>query len=116
MRNHIKTASYIADLLDNRFKILGFRFGIDPLLGLIPGGGDLVSFALSLYMIWIGVKIELPQTKVIKMIKNTTFDLLVGVIPVLGDIADFTYKSNLTNLGILQAHVGKDAIDGEIMG
>ena len=56
MQNHLKTASYIADLLDNKFKVLGFRFGIDPLLGLIPGGGDLVSFLLSLYIVWIGVK------------------------------------------------------------
>ena len=115
MQNHLKTASYIADLLDNKFKVLGFRFGIDPLLGLIPGGGDLVSFLLSLYIVWIGVKVELPMKKIIKMIKNTMLDLVVGVIPVFGDVADFAFKSNLMNLEILQEHIGKDAIEGELV-
>ncbi|MFA6981907.1 MAG: DUF4112 domain-containing protein [Patescibacteria group bacterium] len=115
MRNHLRTASCIADLLDNKFKVLGFRFGIDPILGLIPGGGDLVSLVLSLYIVWIGVKAELPKRKVVEMIKNTALDFVVGLVPVLGDVADFTFKSNLINLKILQQHMGKDILEGEVV-
>lgn len=115
MRKYLIIASYIADLLDNKFKILGFRFGIDPLLGLIPGGGDLASLMLSLYIVWIGVKAELPKKKIVEMVKNTTLDFVVGLVPVLGDVVDFTFKSNIKNLEIIQQYIGKDIIEGEIV-
>lgn len=114
MRKHLKTASYIANLLDNKFKVLGFRFGIDPLLGLIPGVGDAVSLALSLYIIWIGIKIELPKKMVFDMFMNTALDFLIGLVPVIGDIVDFTFKSNVINLGTIQEFMDKDAIKGEV--
>ncbi len=94
---------------------MGLRFGIDPILGLIPGGGDLISFILSLYIIWIGIKMELPQNKIIRMIRNTILDFGIGLIPILGDIADFAFKSNLMNLEILKQHTEKNIIEGEII-
>ena len=115
MDKHLKTAIYIADLLDNKFKVFNFRFGIDPLLGLIPGGGDLVSLLLSLYLVWIGFKAKIPTAKLIEMIMNTTVDFLVGLVPVLGDVADFTFKPNIRNLNILKQYVHGDVIDREIV-
>ena len=115
MNKHLKTAVYIADLLDNKFKVFNFRFGIDPLLGLIPGGGDLVSLALSLYLVWIGFKAKIPTDKLIEMIMNTAVDFLVGLVPVLGDIADFTFKPNIRNLNILKQHIPADIIEGEVV-
>ena len=116
MRKHLKIATSLANLLDNKFEFMGLRFGIDPILGLIPGGGDLVSFLLSLYIVWIGLKMELPRNRIIRMIWNTTLDFGIGLVPVLGDIADFAFKSNLMNLEILKQHAGKDIIEGEIVG
>ena len=115
MKNHLRTASYIADLLDNKFKILGFRFGIDPILGLIPGGGDLVSLALSSYIVWIGIKAELPKKKIVEMVRNTALDFVVGLVPLLGDAVDFTFKPNLINLEILRQHLEKDVMEGEVV-
>ncbi|KKS07126.1 hypothetical protein A3K01_01570 [candidate division WWE3 bacterium RIFOXYD1_FULL_43_17] len=115
MKNHLRTASYIADLLDNKFKVLGFRFGIDPILGLIPGGGDLVSLALSSYIVWIGIKAELPKKKIVEMVRNTALDFVVGLVPLLGDAVDFTFKPNLINLEILRQHLEKDVMEGEVV-
>ncbi|MDO8265810.1 MAG: DUF4112 domain-containing protein [Candidatus Saccharibacteria bacterium] len=115
MKKHFKRATFLANLLDNKFEILGLKFGIDPILGLIPGGGDLISFILSLYIVWIGIKVELPQNKILRMIRNTLLDFGIGLIPVLGDIADFTFKSNLTNLEILKQHMGREIIEGEVV-
>lgn len=115
MNKHLKAAIYIADLLDNKFKVFNFRFGIDPLLGLIPGGGDLVSLLLSLYIVWIGFNAKIPTAKLIEMVINTIVDFVIGLIPVLGDIADFTFKPNIRNLNILKQHVPTDIIEGEIV-
>jgi hypothetical protein len=115
MRNHLRTASYIANLLDNKFKVFGLRFGIDPIIGLIPGGGDAVSLLLSLYIVWIGVKAKLPRNKIIEMLRNTLLDFVIGLIPVLGDLADFTYKANIRNLEIVEQFYKGDVIEGEIV-
>jgi len=95
---------------------MGFRFGIDPILGLILGGGDLISLILSLYIVWIGVKANLPKKKVVEMIKNTVLDFVVGVVPILGDVVDIAFKSNLINLEIIQQHMEKDILEGEVVG
>ena len=116
MKKYLKVASYIADLLDNKFKVLGFRFGLDPILGLIPGGGDLVSLVLSLYIVWISVKAKLPKKKIVEMLRNITFDFVVGLVPLLGDIADLAFKSNIINLRILKEHMEKDILEGEVTG
>ena len=116
MKNYLKTAAILANLLDNKFKILGIKFGIDPILGLIPGGGDLVSLILALYIVWIGIKMELPQDKIAKMIGNVILDFGIGLVPVLGDVGDFAFRSNLMNLEILKQHAKRDIIEGEIIG
>ena len=115
MKNYLKIASAMANLLDNKFKILGMRFGIDSLLGLIPGGGDLVSLILAMYIVWIGIKMRLPQDKVALMIGNVLMDFGVGLIPILGDIADVAFKSNLKNLEILKQHSDQQIPEGEIV-
>jgi hypothetical protein len=115
MKDHLKTAAILANLLDNKFKVLDIKFGIDPILGLIPGGGDLVSLILALYIVWIGIKMELPQDKIARMIGNVILDFGIGLVPVLGDVADFAFKSNIMNLEILKQHKEKDIIEGEIV-
>ncbi len=116
MKDYLKTATILADLLDNKFKFLGMKIGIDPILGLIPGGGDLVSLILALYIVWIGIKMELPHDKIARMVGNVILDFGVGLIPILGDVADFAFKSNLMNLEILNQHTEKDILEGEIVG
>ena len=115
MNKDLQTATTIAELLDNKFEVFGIRFGIDPILGLIPGGGDLVGFILALYIVLIGVRMELPRPKIYRMLVNIALDFGIGLLPVLGDIADFAFKSNMMNLEILKKHAAGSAIDGEIV-
>lgn len=115
IEHHLKIAEYLAHLLDHQFKIGKFRFGLDPIIGFVPGFGDAISFLLSWYFVWIAIHMKLPIHKISHMIGNIVFDFLFGIIPVLGDIADFTYKANSRNLKILKSHVQKPIIEGEVI-
>lgn len=93
-------------LMDSRFKLPGtrFRFGLDPILGLLPVVGDLTSFAISggllLYMLKYGVS----RKVIILMLLNITLDATIGSIPILGHIFDFYYKANTRNINLLKKH------------
>ncbi len=96
----------ISRYLDTAFVIPGtrFRFGLDPLLGLFPIAGDLVSFGMSAIMILSMVKHGASRKVVILMIGNIVIDTIVGSIPILGNIFDFTFKANQRNLKLLKEH------------
>lgn len=101
--NHLRMARSISRILDNKFKFMGFRFGIDPILGLIPGIGDFVPMFFSLYLIWVGTKYDLEKELITKMMRNVVLDLLISLVPILGDIADFTYKASTKNYRLLES-------------
>lgn len=114
MEKHLKIARFLANLLDEEFKILGFKFGLDPLIGLIPGLGDALPFLLMGYMIWIGHELGMSLDQKLVMVRNSILDFLVGLIPVIGDLADFGFKSNKMNWKILDEH-SKKTVRGEIL-
>lgn len=117
MEKHYNIASGIADLLDNKFKIFGFRFGLDPVIGTVPILGDIISVVLSLYIIWIGMQMGIPRNKIAQMAGNVVMDFVLGAVPAIGDIADFFFKSNLKNMEILRAHCEQQqaVVEGEIV-
>ena len=115
MENHLKVASVVANLLDNRFNFFGVRFGIDGIIGLIPGAGDILVTALSLYLVWIGLKMKLPTLKIIAMIGNVVVNFLIGLVPVFGDATNFFYRANMRNLKILKDYANRNIIEGEII-
>jgi hypothetical protein len=88
----------IANALDTAVGVPGtrFRFGLDPILGLVPGLGDLVGAALSGYIV------------VARMIANIAFDTVGGSVPIVGDLFDAAWKSNRRNLSLIEQHVGTD--------
>jgi hypothetical protein len=118
MKTHkgLKVARHLVNLLENRFKIGSFRFGLDPLLGLIPGGGDLVSFGLGLYLIKVAKDLGMPSGKIGRMVGNLVLDLLVGSVSIAGDALDFVYKANRANLKIIEEYLGEEIEEGEIVG
>ena len=80
-----------------------FRFGLDPILGLVPGLGDLVSPLFTVGLIWQARDLGIPRVVLLRMIFNVAIDTLVGLVPLLGDLFDFAWKSNNMNLALLEA-------------
>ena len=101
-KRHLKTARAIANLLEAKFSIWKFKFGIDPLLGLVPGAGDTVSALLSFYIVIVALLHKLPVSKIMKMVWNILVDFAIGSIPFLGDLLDFAIHPNTKNLAILE--------------
>lgn len=98
------TLSLLASLLDDIFRIPGtsIRFGLDPLIGLVPGIGDLLTGAASFLIIFSAWQRQLPKVTVARMMANVAIDTLVGSIPFFGDAFDVAWKSNRKNLTLLQ--------------
>lgn len=98
----------VATWLDAKFVVpgLGWRFGLDPLLGLIPGLGDALPALLSVWFVLEGARLGLPKSTLLRMTLNIAIDWLVGSLPVLGDVFDAAWKSNVRNLQLLQQHQG----------
>lgn len=94
-------------LMDSAFRIpvIGFRFGLDPIIGLIPGLGDLVSTAFSAYIIYLAARFGLPPQIMYKMILNIGLEAVVGAVPLVGDLFDAYFKSNIRNLELLEKHL-----------
>ncbi len=97
----------LSHLLDNAIPIpgTGYRIGLDPILGLLPGGGDIVAGALGAYIIIEAARMGLPRKVVGEMVGNIIFDSVVGIVPVLGDLFDVTWKANVRNIALLEKHL-----------
>ena len=104
MNNKIYLASLLANLLDNKFNLFGFRFGISSVIDLIPGLGDILDAILSYYIVWIAIQIHIPKTKIAEMIWNIFFSFLIGLIPLFGDAVYIFYRPNLRNITILKRY------------
>lgn len=96
----------VARLLDSALPVPGtsFRFGLDPILGLVPGLGDLVSPLFALGMLWQARDLGVPRVIQLRMIFNVAIDALTGFVPLIGDLFDFAWKANNRNLALLERH------------
>ncbi len=95
-----------AVLLDSAFRIpgTGIRFGLDAIIGLIPGLGDISTPAFAGLLLMQAVRMRLPVVVQARMVLNAAFDMLIGLVPILGDLADIGWKANLKNLALLERH------------
>ena len=102
----LKNIGRLAKLMDAQFKLPGtnYRFGLDGLLGLIPGAGDLSTLAVSGYMISIMAKNGASGYVIARMVVNVLIDALLGSIPFIGDLFDFVFKANLKNMKLMREH------------
>jgi hypothetical protein len=96
----------LAKLMDSRFRVPGtdIRFGLDALIGLVPGAGDLTTFGISGYMLWVMAQNGASGFVLARMILNVLIDTLVGSIPILGDLFDVAFKSNTRNMRLMEQH------------
>lgn len=110
----LKWLDTVTRLMDNQFRIPGtsIRFGFDVLIGLIPGIGDMITLGIGGLLVVTMVRKGASGMVVVKMIGNIILDALVGVVPVIGDIFDVTYKSNRRNMKLLREHYVEGAHQG----
>ncbi|WP_084447320.1 DUF4112 domain-containing protein [Hymenobacter roseosalivarius] len=104
----------VARLMDSQFTLPGtrFRFGLDPILGLIPVVGDLTSMAISGALLLTMMRHGASGSLVVRMALNILLDTIVGAIPVLGNIFDFAYKANDRNVRLLRRHYAEGKYQG----
>ena len=90
--------------LDEAFTIPGTerKIGIDPIIGLIPGGGDLIGGALSIYIMHAGIRMGMPRSVIIRMFGNIALEFIIGCIPIIGDLFDVMWKSNQRNVKLIE--------------
>lgn len=103
----VRDLERLARLLDDIVPIPGtrIRLGLDALIGLLPGGGDLVGGALSAWIIMGAVRLGAPPAVVARMGANVVLDTVVGAVPVLGDIFDVAWRANRRNVELLRAYM-----------
>jgi hypothetical protein len=108
-RQSMQRVRKVSHLLDEAFRIPGtqFRVGLDPILGLLPVGGDLASALISLYIAFEGYRMEVPRHVLARMLANVAIDTFVGSVPVLGSIFDATWKANRKNRSLLERHIDR---------
>lgn len=96
----------LARWMDARFRIPGtnFRFGLDGLLGLIPGVGDLSTFAVSGYLVLLMARNGASGYLLARMILNIVVDAALGAIPFVGDLFDFVHKANVKNMQLMRQY------------
>jgi hypothetical protein len=96
----------VARLLDSAIEIPGttIRIGLDPIVGLIPAIGDLISPLFTLGIIWQGRELGIPRIVQLRMVLNVAIDTVVGMVPIAGDLFDFAWKANDRNMALLERH------------
>lgn len=108
-----------ATLLDSRFRVPGtdIRFGLDPILSLVPGLGDLTSPVFTVILLIQAVRLRVPRVVLVRMVMNAGIDALVGLVPVAGNIGDVFWRANEWNLALLERHAepGRPPSRGDII-
>ncbi|WP_435098252.1 DUF4112 domain-containing protein [Halorubrum sp. N11] len=102
-RAAVKRMQIVAYVLDEGIRVpgIGYRIGIDPLLGILPGAGDVLSGGISLYIVAEAARLGVSYATLLKLIANISLDVVVGTIPVVGDVFDIFWKANKRNFKLV---------------
>lgn len=94
-------------ILDSSIRVpgTGWTLGLDPILGLLPWAGDVAGAVLSGWLIWQSARLGAGPAVVARMLLNVAVETVVGVVPVIGDVFDATWKANTRNLALLERHL-----------
>lgn len=111
LEKDLQIADRLATLMDAAFRIPGtqIKLGWDALIGLVPGAGDTLTALPLFYFLFLGWRHGIPKSKLLLMIGRQLLDLLVGSIPLLGDLFDVAYRSNQLNARTLRDELAKKA-------
>ena len=105
-QQRITALRHAARLLDSAYQVPGtsYRFGLDPIVGLVPGLGDLISPLFTIALLWQSHDLRLPRIVQLRMLFNVVIDTVIGIVPVAGDLFDFAWKANDMNMALLDRH------------
>ena len=108
--SRMRRVRVLAKLLDDSIGIPGTRWkiGFDPIVGLIPGIGDLIGAILSGYIILEAARADVPAVTLVRMLANVGIDTVLGAVPAIGDLFDAAWKSNSMNVALLERHLSGD--------
>ena len=97
----------LSHVLDNAIAIpgIGYRVGLDPLIGLLPGGGDLVGGFISIYVVAEAARLGVPAATLGRMGLNILTEVVMGTVPMIGDLFDVAWKANARNVALLERHL-----------
>lgn len=112
----LKNIEAISKLLDSQFMIRGFKFGLDPILNLIPFAGDGATALVSVVLVYTMAKHGASNKLIARMLLNVFIDFALGAIPVLGWIFDFYFKANDKNVKLLKEHYAEGKHTGSAKG
>jgi len=103
----VVVARRLADLTDRAVRVPFTRieFGLDAVLGLLPGAGDAAGALLSAYIVAVGAREGVSGPTLLRMLANVAFETLVGVVPLVGDVFDAGWKANVRNVRLLDGHL-----------
>jgi hypothetical protein len=109
-RERIARLDAFANLLDTALIIPGInvRFGIDALIGLVPGIGDAITTAMSLFIVHEARQLGAPRHLILRMVGNVALDSIVGAVPLVGDAFDVMWRTNRRNVRLLQEWLDRD--------
>ncbi len=95
----------LSHVMDEAFTLPGGKkIGWDGVIGLIPGFGDIAGTIISSYMIFFAIRQGVSKIVILRMLYNVCLEMVIGFIPVLGDVFDFFYKTNTRNYQLLEQH------------
>ncbi|MBR9981289.1 MAG: DUF4112 domain-containing protein [Desulfatitalea sp.] len=98
--------NWLSWLLDNSIRVpkTNYRIGLDPVIGLIPGIGDAIGGILSAYIIAEAARARLPLSILLRMVLNVAIEVIVGAVPLVGDLFDMTWKANARNTRLIEKY------------
>lgn len=102
----------MAKVMDGAIAVPGtnLRLGVDAVIGLVPGIGDVISGLISSYLIWEARQLGAPRWLIWRMMANTLLDTTLGAVPILGDAFDVLFRANMKNMALLRRHVMKGGV------
>lgn len=106
-RGNIGGLRQLARVLDDLIRIPGtnIRVGLDPVLGLLPGGGDVAGGLIAAYSLMVAARVGAPPSVLLRMAGNIALDALLGIVPVLGDLFDVGWKANRRNVALVEQYI-----------
>jgi hypothetical protein len=112
----LQRVRFLSRLFDERFRLPGtnHRFGLDGIIGLVPGVGDSIGAVVSAYIIIEALRLGIPKRMLLRMLYNMGLDTLLGAVPVVGDVFDVVWKANKKNVALLDEHLQRRIASNDV--